>query len=494
VPGDPVAALDLGSNSFHLIVGQLRYEELVIVDRHKETVRLAAGLRKDGRLSEAARTRALDCLERMGQRLRDVPGDRVRVVGTNTLRRTKKSKSFLREATAVLGHPIQVVSGIEEARLIYKGVVRDLPPGPSRLVIDVGGGSTEIIVGDESGPRLLESLYMGCVGFTERFFADGRITRKRLGRAVMAAMVELEPVHAGFVEHDWSEVLGASGTMRAVEEAARAIGYEALTPEAVEELLQTCKEIEYIDELADGLEIEPDRAPVFVGGLCIVSGLMESLGLDRIATASGALRDGLLYELVGRIHDRDVRSETITRLQVRYAIDNGQAQRVEATAIWLFDRVKARWSLGSDEAERLLRWACGVHEVGLAIAHAGFQRHGAYVLQHGDLPGFSHDEQSALAALVQSHRRRIPSDLVERLSPPHDRWIEKLVCLLRLAALLNRSRSDSRTGLESVTATDTTLELRFIEGWLDSHPLTAADLDSEFRRSGRALGIELSYT
>jgi exopolyphosphatase / guanosine-5'-triphosphate,3'-diphosphate pyrophosphatase len=490
--GDLVAALDLGSNSFHLIVAQLRGDEVHVVDRHRETVRLASGLKADGELSKQAQTAALECLERMAQRLRTLPAGCVRVVGTNTLRRARRSDAFLRRAVDVLGHPIQVISGIEEARLIYGGVVRDMVPGVRRLVLDVGGGSTELIVGDSDGPRQLESLYMGCVSCTHRHFDDGRITRKRIHRAVMDARVELEPVIARFRGSGWSEVWGASGTFKAVDEAACGIGQDGITPTAIADLQQACIELGHIDTLSSELEISAERAPVFIGGLCVVSGLVEALGIERITPAGGALREGLLYELIGRIQRNDVRTGTVARLQDRYVVDVGHASRVAATAMALLDRVREDWDLGAAEASDLLRWACELHEIGLAIAHSGYHRHGEYVLRHADLPGFSRDEQAALATLVRSHRRKIARDVIALSFPPYDCWIPKLACLIRLAVILNRSRVPEPAPIPVMDAGEAHLELAFGESWIAARPLTDADLSAEVQHL-EALGIEMSY-
>jgi len=491
--GDLVAALDLGSNSFHLIVAQLRGAEVHIVDRVKETVRLAAGLTDSGELSEAVQTRALECLERMAQRLRPLPMGRVRVVGTNTLRRAKRSRDFLRRATGVLGHPIQVISGIEEARLIYAGVVRDMAPGPRRLVVDVGGGSTELIVGDGGEPRLLESLYMGCVSLTQKHFEDGRITRKRVNRAIVSALVELEPVVTRFRDAGWVEAWGASGTVRAVDDAARNLGEDGVTPGSLAELQQACIERGEISELTGYLELGADRAPVFIGGLCVVSAVVEALGVERLAPAGGALREGLLYDLIGRIQQRDVRTDTVLHLQDRYAVDRDHAARVTTTAMGLLDRVRTPWDLAEPEAAELLRWACALHEVGLAIAHSGYHRHGEYVLRHADLPGFSRDEQAALATLVRLHRRKVDRDLVARAPAPFDRWLPGLACILRLAVILNRARATVPAAVPAIEAADSRLTLRFDEGWLASHPLTAADLAEEVGAL-RGLGIRLRYS
>ena len=490
--GDLVAALDLGSNSFHLIVAQLRGEEVHIVDRHKESVRLAAGLTEDGELSQEAQATALACLERMAQRLRTLPKGRIRVVGTNTLRRARRSEVFLQRAAAVLGHPIQVISGIEEARLIYGGVVQDMAPGVQRLVIDVGGGSTELIIGDDDGPKQLESLYMGCVSCTRRYFDDGRITRKRINRAVISALVELEPVITRFRDAGWSEAWGASGTVRAVDEAACGIDQDGITPEAIVELQRICIDAGHVDELAHVLAVGADRAPVFIGGLCVVAGVVEALGVERIAPAGGALREGLLYELIGRIQLRDVRTETVSRLQDRYAVDREHAARVAVTATALLGSVREAWDLGEDEAADLLRWACALHEIGLAIAHSGYHRHGEYVLRNADLPGFSRDEQAAVASLVRSHRRKITRDVLAHCFPPYDHWIPRLICLLRLAVILNRSRAPEPASAPRIDVGERRLALTFGEAWIQTHALTEADLGEEIQHL-RNLGIEMSY-
>lgn len=301
-PERSIAAVDLGSNSFHMVVARVTDGQPSRLDRHREMVRLGAGLDEDHRLTGAAQKRALDCLERFGQRLREMHADDVRAVGTNTLRLARNSHSFLRDAEEALGHPIEVISGIEEARLIYLGVARSLASeSGNRLVIDIGGGSTELIVGQRSQPRALESLYMGCVSMTLRRFPEGRITESAWARAMLAARLELEPVEEGFRRIGWDQAVGSSGTIRAVRRVVCAAGWSdtAITLESVDKLRKALVRVGHVDDI-DLEGVSQDRRPVFVGGAAIVAALMQSLEIERLEVADGALREGVLYDLLGR--------------------------------------------------------------------------------------------------------------------------------------------------------------------------------------------------
>lgn len=490
--GEQVAALDLGSNSFHLIVGRLVGDRIHVVDRLKETVRLGAQLDEDGRIPRVVEERALECLQRMGQLLRDMPASQVRVVGTNALRRALHPAPFIEAASAALGHRIRIISGIEEARLIYKGVVVGLEGGRRRLVVDIGGGSTEVIVGDSEDPAFMESLHMGCVTFTDRFHGNGRVSRKRLQRAVLAGRQELEPIVGRCRKLGWEEALGASGTVRAVDEVARWAGHEGIHADSLADLGRIVCEIGRVERLAEGLPLSRDRAPVFAGGLAVITALVEALDIEKLVPADGALREGLLYELVGR-RQEDVRSRTVRRLMGRYSVDEEHAGRVGATAGALLEQVATSWGLEGEEPAALLSRACQLHEVGLAIAHSRYHHHGEYLLRYADLPGFSRDEQAALADLVRAHRRKITAPVPSPdLTPPYELWVPRLVPLIRLAAILNRARSGEAAEVPSITGDRGAVQLRFAEGWLSEHALTLADLHEE-QRFLRAIGIKLSY-
>lgn len=489
---DVIAAVDLGSNSFHMVVARDRHGQPSIVDRLRETVRLASGLRAGGTLDEASQERALACLRRFGQRLRDMPSERVRVVGTSTLRRVSNGDEFLSRVEEALGHPVEVISGIEEARLIYLGVTHhtDSTEG-SNLVIDIGGGSTELIVGQGFEPEYLESLPLGCVGASEEFFAEGKLTQKRFDRARIAARLEVRPIVAAFRRRGWKRAIGSSGTIRAAGDVAHALGLveSGVTLAAVEAIVAALMDARRIEHLAlPGLA--EDRAPVFAGGVAILAEIMSALRIERLDISSGALREGLLYDMLGRLHDEDARERSIRAVQRRYHVDLEQAQRVESTALDLLDQVARDWQLTDRRFRQLLAWAARLHEIGFDIAHSRYHVHGAYVIANSDLPGFVRLEQQLLASLVAYHRRKLEEPFLADIPTAWRGRLLRLIVLLRLATLLNRSRSPSDLPAIRLVPAKDGLELRFPGDWLEENPLTAADLAQE-RQWLRAPGFEL---
>jgi exopolyphosphatase/guanosine-5'-triphosphate,3'-diphosphate pyrophosphatase len=480
-PPDVLAAVDLGSNSFHMIVARYAEGRLVVVDRLREMVRLAAGLDAEGRLSREATARALAALERFGQRLRDMRAEEVRVVGTNALRKARRKQGFLERARAALGHPIEIISGIEEARLIFSGVAHTMPTEPGRrLVVDIGGGSTELIIGEGHTPKFLESLYMGCVSMSEQYFPGGRVSEKRFRRACVAARMELETIENRYREVGWDHAVGSSGSVRAVYDAIREMepGAAAITRDGLDALIERILLAGSIQNAAFGT-ISPDRALVFAGGLAILKQVFDSLELGEMRVAEGALREGLLYDMLGRFGDEDVRSRTTRSMEERFHVDAAQADRVEATAVALLQQAARPWGLGDPESEQFLRWAARLHEIGLDISHSHFHRHGAYLLEHADMPGFTREEQRTLACLVGAHRRKPHLERVLELMPPWDERAERLAVLLRLAVLFNRARSTTPPPPMRLAVRGRTLTLKLPRGWLKANPLTAADLQQE---------------
>ncbi|RLK50734.1 exopolyphosphatase/guanosine-5'-triphosphate,3'-diphosphate pyrophosphatase [Alkalispirillum mobile] len=476
-----LAAVDLGSNSFHMIVARREGHHLRILDRLREPVRLAEGLEASRKLSDAARQRALACLDRFGQRLRAVDAGGVRAVGTNTLRRARRTEAFLRQAEAALGHGIEVIPGYEEARLVYLGVARSLDfDDRPRLVVDIGGGSTELIIGTGMRPRAMDSLHMGCVSFTERYFANGAITGKKMEKALVAAGVELEPVAAHYQTPVWAEAVGASGTVRSIASVLQAQGWcdYGITREGLQRLGDALLEAGRVDRLQLA-GLSEDRRPVLPGGFVVLSAVFESLGVNRMEVAEGALREGLLHDLLGRMGEADVRSATVDSLARRYHVDELQAERVAATAHFCLEQVAEAWSLQSPPWARQLRWAAQLHEVGLDISHSQYHKHGAYITRHADMAGFSSLDQQLLATLVRAHRRKFPIREFNALPGPHRIPLMRLGALLRLAVLLHRSRSDSPLPEFRLTAEGQHLKLALPGEWLEQHPLVRADLEAE---------------
>jgi exopolyphosphatase/guanosine-5'-triphosphate,3'-diphosphate pyrophosphatase len=491
---DVLAAVDLGSNSFHMVVARYSHGQLVIIDRLREMVRLAAGVAENGRIDKDVAARALACLQRFGQRLRDMHADSVRVVGTNALRLAHKKQAFLERARDALGHPIEIIAGMEEARLIYSGVAHTMPSEPGkRLVVDIGGGSTELIIGEGLNPLELESLQMGCVSWSERFFRDGKISAKRFERARIAARLELEPVQAEFRRLGWDNCAGSSGTVRAIGEAIRALDPAALamTPAGIARAIEYCVDAGQARELT--LEpITEDRRPVFPGGLAILAEIFSALDIKEMRIAEGAMREGLLYDMLGRYRREDARERTVRAMQQRYHVDTAQAERVEATARNFLEQTREAWKLEEPLAHLALKWAARLHEIGLDVSHSGYHHHGAYLLENADMPGFPREEQRLLARLVGAHRRKLALEGVEELVPPWDRSAVHLIVLLRLAVLLHRGRSSTALPPLELSATLRSLEVRFPARWLKEHPLTSADLQQEvdyLRMSGFRLRV-----
>ena len=361
-----------------MVVARYSHGQLVIIDRLREMVRLGAGLETDGRLDKAVAARAIACLERFGQRLRDMHARSVRVVGTNALRQARGKQSFLERAREALGHPIEIISGMEEARLIYAGVAHTMPSEPGRrLVCDIGGGSTELIIGEGLTPIHLESTQLGCVSMSAGFFEDGRVTAKRLQRARVAASLELEPVQQGFRRRGWDQAVGSSGTVRAIGEAIREISPQelAITPEGLDALLVR------LVSAGDARNLElaavtAERAPVFAGGVVILTEVFEALGMETMNIAEGAMREGLLYDMIGRFTHEDSRERSVRAMQGRYQVDAAQSERVERVALAMLEQVATTWQLDDPLAELALQWSARLHEIGLDVSHSRYHQPG----------------------------------------------------------------------------------------------------------------------
>ena len=487
-----VAAVDLGSNSFHMIVAHSDGGPLEVIDRMRERVRIAAGLEPDGNLSEEAQERAFACLERFGQRLRDFTSDRVRAVGTNTFRRAKNGRSFRKRAEKALGHPIEIISGAEEARLVHLGVRRERSLSDERqLVIDVGGGSTELIVAEGEEILLAESLPLGCVTFSKEYFPEGKLSEKAFRSAIHAARIELRPIEEQIRSHGCVTALGSSGTAHAVAALVRATGetHEAITRQSLSrlrDLLVAAGTVEAIDLPV----LREDRRPVIAGGIAVLLALAKSLKFSELHATPGGVREGILYDLIGRLHHEDIREVTLTRFLDRYGIDHAQARRVERTAQDLFDTIGAKWKLG-ETARRQLSWAARLHEIGLAISHQGHHKHAEYLIRNSDMAGFSTDEQELLATLVRHHRRRVSRKRFESLAHTSEEAALKLCSLLRIAVVQNRTRKDSTEHPWTLGTDGRALELRYPEGYFEHHPLTKTELFEELDLA-RGWGVEIS--
>ena len=450
---------------------------VVIVDRLREVVQLAKGYKKKRGLDPKSEARAIACLERFGQRLQSLNASHVRAVGTNTFRRAARNTIFSRQAESALGHPIDVISGREEARLVYQGVMHSVSNvDGSQLVVDIGGGSTELILGEGLESNALFSLHMGCVAFTDQFFGDGRISKTQFNAAKLLALQELEPVVKPLKRLGWDRVRGASGTIKAVVKALNPEGENQITYEGLRDLSKKALKFDHVDQLSiQGVSTE--RSQVFLGGLAILMSVFKALSITEMHGCNGALKEGLLSDLIGRYTHEDARQRSIRALEGRYHVDQEQAQRVETTALGMLEQVKDRWSLPDLESENLLRWAALVHEIGLAVAHSHYQQHSAYLIRYSDLAGFSTREQSMLAKIVGSHRRRMLA--TPESDTRDDEFVFKLAILLRLSVLFHRSRNVDEMPKFELTPKKKTLEIHFPENWLDENPLTKADLEHE---------------
>ena len=483
---DTLAAVDLGSNSFHLQIGRVIEDQIYLFDSLREPVRLGAGLSRDKRLDRATQLRALEALRRMGERLRGFPKGAVRAIGTNTLRVAKNAESFLAEAETVLGFPIEVVFGREEARLIYLGVAHSLPPGADRrLVVDIGGGSTEFVIGTGLEPELVESIPVGCVSHSLKFFPNGRLEKASFKKAELAAANELQRLVKNYRRTGWSEAVGSSGTVKAV--AAILIAQQwtehGITAEGLERLRSHMTKSGELGKLKlSGLR--EDRVSTIAGGVAILAAVFSQLGIERMEVSEGALRHGVLYDLLGRALHHDMREATVGHFQRRYHVDIAQSERVCQLAA----RIDADLGPAAEADFQMLRWAGGLHEIGISIAHTGYHKHSAYILSQADMPGFSQRDQRRLARIVLAHRGKLAKQELQDLPAASPEW--SLIIALRLAVLFCRSRGDVALPDIRCRVIDTGFEVALPGTWLEQHPLTDAALETE-ADEWRAVGLKL---
>ncbi len=489
-----IAAIDLGSNSFHMVVAKAQNGEIRILERLGDKVQLAAGIDEDRKLNEESMQRGLDCLKRFAQLIKGMPLGAVRIVGTNALREARNRNEFIVRAEEILGHTVEVISGREEARLIYLGVSHTLADTPGkRLVADIGGGSTEFIIGQRFEPLLRESLQMGCVSFTQRYFRDGKITPARYAQAYTAARLEIMSIEHALHRLTWDEAIGSSGTIRAIGLALKAGGHGTgeVNAEGLAWLKRKLFKLGEVDKI-DFEGIKPDRRAIFPAGLAILEAIFDALELKRMDHCDGALREGVLYDLLGRHHHEDVRERTLSSLMERYHVDLEQVARVERKALRAFDQVAKSWELDDGVWRELLSWAAKVHEVGLDIAHYHYHKHGAYLIEHSDLAGFSREDQEMLALLVRGHRRNIPKDKFAEFGGDGIKLI-RLCVLLRFSILFYHIRGNQEASQVQLRAEGDHLDVIFAEGWLEQNPLTQADFEQEAQWLER-VGIVLTIS
>lgn len=476
------AAVDLGSNSFHMVIARLTEGRMQIIDRIKERVRLAEGMDEQRRMSQEAMARGLDCLALFAERLTNIKPDQIRIAGTYTLRRASNARYFVREAAKVLNHPIEIISGQEEARLIYQGVSHTQHIEGQVLVVDIGGGSTELIIGEGFEHKALTSRKMGCVSFTQSFFGNGKLGEKAFNAAVLEAQHQLAPIINQYRKLGWQSCLGSSGSIRTVRDVLQGEEWTdgAITLAGLERLKEEMLKHKRVDQLKlAGLTEE--RQGVFAAAVAILLGLFTSLPIERMEYSDGALREGLLYEFEERLQHHDIRERTALALSTHYRIDKRQATRVESSVLSLFDALSGPWEMPEEPYRAILGWAARLHEIGLAINYSGIHKHSAYILQNTDLPGFNQDDQALLAALVRFHRKGLKLSELPALPNHDEQTVLRCIRILRLAVAAHHRRQDNLLPEWNVQAAGDQLVVTLPLDWCDENKLLMQNLEKEHR-------------
>ena len=476
------AAVDLGSNSFHMVIARLTEGRMQIIDRIKERVRLAEGMDEQRRMSQEAMARGLDCLALFAERLTNIKPDQIRIAGTYTLRRASNARDFVREAAKVLNHPIEIISGQEEARLIYQGVAHTQHIEGQVLVVDIGGGSTELIIGEGFEHKALTSRKMGCVSFTQSFFGNGKLGEKAFNAAVLEAQHQLAPIINQYRKLGWQSCLGSSGSIRTVRDVLQGEEWTdgAITLAGLERLKEEMLKHKRVDQLKlAGLTEE--RQGVFAAAVAILLGLFTSLPIERMEYSDGALREGLLYEFEERLQHHDIRERTALALSTHYRIDKRQATRVESSVLSLFDALSGPWEMPEEPYRAILGWAARLHEIGLAINYSGIHKHSAYILQNTDLPGFNQDDQALLAALVRFHRKGLKLSELPALPNHDEQTVLRCIRILRLAVAAHHRRQDNLLPEWNVQVAGDQLVVTLPLDWCDENKLLMQNLEKEHR-------------
>lgn len=494
-PHNPLlAAVDLGSNSFRLVIGRIESspvgDQIRPIDQIKETVRLAAGLGEGGHLSPAAQERALAALTRFGERLRAFSPDAVRAVATNTFRVATDARTFLQRSQDALGFPIEVIAGREEARLIYLGAAHTLPSdGRIRLVVDIGGGSTECIVGTDYTSTLLESVPLGCVSLTQQHFDGGKVDRASLERARMACRDALQSLSARYREAGWEVAIGTSGTAKALWQIAQNdLNEPTLTRQSLERMEALLLKAGHTDRLQLA-GLKADRRPVMAGGLSMMSAVFEEFGIESLDYCDGALREGVLYDLLGRSSGADMRDITVARMVRHYALDELHGHSLAQLSTELYRQASRSAPETLNRDARLLAWAAQLSEVGLSISHADQHKHGGYILEHCDMPGFSEHEQALIAQTVLGQTGGLTK--MRPLMVDDEDWL-RVLCL-RLAVILNRRRDRHLPPRIRLRLKGSGARLELPADWVLSHPLTHQSMQQEAAEWSRAGPWPLLY-
>ncbi|MEX3072302.1 exopolyphosphatase [Vibrio alginolyticus] len=477
-----IAAIDLGSNSFHMVVAKVVGTDLQLISRHKQRVRLASGLDSEMNLSHAAMERGLECLEMFAERLQGFDESNVRIAATHTLRRANNAHLFINRAKEIMPFPIEIIPGEEEARLIYLGVAHTQVESNSKLVVDIGGGSTEMIIGQEFEPELLNSKQMGCVSFTDQFFKNGKLSRKNFTKAMLAAEQKLESIASKYRKKGWDIALGSSGTIKAIQEVLVGLGFEdgLITAKRLDKLIETLCEFDSIDDIQlDGLT--DDRKPVFAAGVAILAAIFEDLRIDQMFFSDGALREGLLYEMEERFARSDIRMRTTENLAQKHRVDLEHAARVKDQAREMLDQVHSELGIKKkSDLFDLLEWGALLHEVGLSINLRSFHRHSFYILFHSTLQGFNREQQLVLATLARFQRKGIKLTELPEFNLYKQSDILSLIKILRLSIVLNGQRNDEPLPEITLSVKDDEWKLTCTDKeWLENNKLLNADLQEE---------------
>ena len=474
------AAIDLGSNSFHMLVVREVAGSIQTLTRIKRKVRLAAGLSADNHLSPEAMERGWQCLRLFAERLQDIPPQQIRVVATATLRLAVNAGEFIAAAQAILGCPVQVISGEEEARLIYQGVAHTTGGDDRRLVVDIGGASTELVTGTGAQATSLFSLSMGCVTWLERYFTDRNLAKENFDEAENAAREVLRPVMDELRYHGWKVCVGASGTVQALQEIMMAQGMdERITLAKLQQLKQRAIQCGRLEELEiEGLTLE--RALVFPSGLAILIAIFTELNIQCMTLAGGALREGLVYGMLHQSVDQDIRSRTLRNVQRRFIVDTDQAHRVSQLASLFADQVKKSWDIEPLSRDLLLS-ACALHEIGLSVEYKQAPLHAAWLVRNLDLPGYTPAQKKLLATLLLNQTNAVDLSSLHQQNAVPPRVAEHLCRLLRLAILFASRRRDDLLPAITLVADDEKLTLTLPENWLENHPLGAELVEQEFQ-------------
>ncbi|MDR0805288.1 MAG: exopolyphosphatase [Enterobacteriaceae bacterium] len=474
------AAIDLGSNSFHLLVIRETSGSIQILDRIKRKVRLAAGLDTQNHLSEEAMQRGWQCLKLFAERLYNIPPEHTRIVATAALRTAKNSAQFIAKAENILGLPVNIISGEQEAQLIYQGVAHTTGGAKSRLVVDIGGGSTELITGDDDKIAQLVSLPMGCVTWLERYFGKRVLSTESFYQAESAARHHLLHIADKMKQQSWQICVGASGTVQALQEIMVAQGMdEQITLDKLQQLKEQAIQCGKLEELEiEGLTLE--RALVFPSGLSILIAIFETLGIESMTLAGGALREGLIYNMLHLPIEKHIRQITVQTIQQRYAIDLDQADLVSQLAENLCRQLKPCWHISNSMAE-LLHWACQLHEIGLSINFKQSAQHAFYLLNNIDMPGFTPAQRKLLSALLLNQTNAINLSVLTEQNALSHQQAQQLVRILRIAILFSRARHRDQIPEIAISSQGEQLSIKIDKAWLAAHPLQAEALQQESR-------------